>query len=217
MAPRLILFDFDGTLADSFAWFLDAYDEAAAAFGLRPVPRAELPELRRLEPRALLRRFGVPAWRVPLVAARLHALQARDIGRIALFPGIAEVLEGLAARGVVLALVTSNQEANVRAVLGPHAALFAHYACGAPVLGKRTRLRRVLRRAGVAPADALSIGDELRDLEASNAEGIPFGAVAWGYADPGALRDAGAAVAFARPAEILDLFRAPQTGGPAGG
>lgn len=203
--PRAFVFDFDGTLADSFAWFLDAYDEAAAALGLMPIPRAEVPALRHLPPRALLRRFGVPAWRIPQVAARIRALQARDIARIGLFPGVPEMLVGLAERGIALAIVTSNTENNVRAVLGGAlAARFTHCACGVAVLGKGVRLRRVLRRAGVAPAEAIAIGDELRDLEAAKDQQIPFGAVTWGYADPEALRAAGADHMFSTPAEILE-------------
>lgn len=74
MHPRLVIFDFDGTLADSFDWFLRAYDEVAQTLGLRRIAPAELPALRGLPPRALMRHFGVPAWRVPQVALRLRAL-----------------------------------------------------------------------------------------------------------------------------------------------
>ena len=223
MAPRLILFDFDGTLADSFAWFLRAYDEVADALGLRRIVPEEVPALRHLPPRDLMRHFGVPAWRVPQVALRLRALQARDVATIRLFPGIAETLAALSARGITLAIVTSNDARNVRAILGPDlAALIAHYACGAPVLGKGPRLRKVLRLARMAPTEAIAIGDELRDLDAAREQGIPFGAVTWGYADPDALRGADPAFIFATPHDIVDtLFDGvPLTNkksGPAGG
>jgi phosphoglycolate phosphatase len=46
----------------------------------------------------------------------------------------------------------------------------------------------VVKRAGVAPAQAITIGDELRDMDAAEAAGVAFGGVAWGYADPAALR-----------------------------
>jgi phosphoglycolate phosphatase len=204
MRRRLAIFDFDGTLADSFPWFVEAYGEVAGELGLRVIPPAELASLRGRHAREVMRHLGVPAWRVPQLAARMRDLQARDIGRIALFPGIAEMLDGLAERGVVLAVVTSNAEANVRRVLGPaHEGRIAHYACGAPLFGKRSRFRRVLRAARTPPEAAFAVGDELRDLEAARAEGIPFGAVAWGYATPEALKLGGAAEVFAAPADIL--------------
>jgi phosphoglycolate phosphatase len=204
MRYRLAIFDFDGTLADSFDWFLGAYDQVAGELGFRRVPAEEVASLRGVHARDILRRLEVPTWKMPQAAARMRALQARDIDRIGLFPGVAEMLEGLAARDVALAVVTSNAEANVRRVLGPdHARRIAHYACGAPLFGKRSRLRRVLRAARVPPAEAFAIGDELRDLEAARAEGIAFGAVSWGYGAPEALRGAGPTEVFAEPADIL--------------
>lgn len=208
MRPRLVIFDFDGTLADSFGWFLRAYDEVAEALGLRRIVAEEVPALRSEPPSALLRHFGVPAWRVPQLALRLRRLQARDIAQIRLFEGIGAMLGDLAARGTMLAIVTSNDSPNVRTVLGGHAAHFAHLACGAAVLGKRTKLCQVLRASGMLPGDALCVGDELRDLDAAQEAGIPFAGVSWGFADPAALHARGAAMVFSSPADILDRLAA---------
>ena len=208
MRPRLIIFDFDGTLADSLTWFLGAYDEVAVSLGLRRIAPDEVPSLRGLQPRALLRHFGVPAWRVPQVALRLRRLQARDIAQIQLFDGVDAMLAQLAARGTLLAMVTSNDVPNVRNVLGRHARHFTHFACGAAVLGKRAKLRQVLRASRTAPEDALCIGDELRDLDAAQQAGIPFAGVSWGFADPAALRASGAAAVFSSPADILGRLTA---------
>jgi phosphoglycolate phosphatase len=63
-----------------------------------------------------------------------------------------------------------------------------HYACGADLFGKRSKIREVLKEARVPPPSAISIGDEIRDIEAAAAEGIATGAVTWGYASADALR-----------------------------
>jgi phosphoglycolate phosphatase-like HAD superfamily hydrolase len=86
-----------------------------------------------------------------------------------------------ANRGVALAVVTSNACDNVRHVLGAdHAARIRHDACGAALFGQRGHVRRVLKRSGVRPGEAIVIGDERRDPEAARAEDIPFHAGAWG-------------------------------------
>ena len=77
-----------------------------------------------------------------------------------------------------------------------------HYACGVSLFGKAAAFRRVLRRAGVRPEDALCVGDELRDLEAAAEAGIPFGAVTWGYPSADALRARTPAVVFERVDEV---------------
>ena len=64
----------------------------------------------------------------------------------------------------------------------------SHYGCGASLFGKAAKFKSVLRRSGYAAAETITIGDELRDLEAARSAGIAFGAVAWGYTRPEALR-----------------------------
>lgn len=203
MSYELVIFDFDGTLADSFPCFLESMSEVAREMRLRPVAEQELPELRKRSAREVMKRLGLRWWRLPRVARLLRARMREQIDSIALFPGIAEVLCDLRGRGTDLALVTSNSEENVRLILGPeNAALFSRYECGVSLFGKRARFRRICRRAEVSRAGVLCIGDELRDAEAAQGEGLAFGAVAWGYADVEVLARTQPAHLFREPGEI---------------
>jgi phosphoglycolate phosphatase len=178
----LFIFDFDGTLADSFGLFLDVADAVAERFGFDRLDRGDIESLRALDALQILRRQRVPLWKVPLIVRHARGLMARDIDRVSLFAGMGAALSRLAGGGVRLAIVTSNSRANVLRVLGPTtAALISQLECGASLFGKAGRLRRVLRRAGVPGAEALFVGDEIRDAAAARAAGVPFGAVAWGY------------------------------------
>ncbi|AWN39211.1 HAD family hydrolase [Methylobacterium radiodurans] len=200
---HLVVLDFDGTLADSFDWFCGVLDGVADCYGFRRVLPEEADTLRGMSAAAIVRHLDVPLWKLPLISRHMHALMARDIAAIRPFPGVPEMLAALAADGRALAVLSSNSRANVERVLGPESAgRVAHYACGASVFGKAGRLRKLLRRAGVAAAETLCIGDELRDLEAARAVGCAFGAVGWGYTTAEALRAAGPDLLFMRPAEI---------------
>ena len=84
--------------------------------------------------------------------------------------------------------------------------LFQHFDCAASVFGKPAKFRRVIRRAGVAPAEVISIGDEVRDIEAARAVGIACGAVSWGYAAPAALQALAPDYMFAQMDEIADAI-----------
>jgi phosphoglycolate phosphatase len=204
MPYRLAIFDFDGTLADSFPWFLGMVNGLADEHGFRRVEEHEIEMLRGRGAREVVGHLGVPAWKLPRIAHQMRRQMARDIGGIALFPGVDRLLRELAGRGTRLAVVTSNSIDNVRQVLGPDsAALIPHYECGASMFGKRPKLRAVLRASGVPAAEAICIGDEIRDLEAARAEGIPFGAVTWGYTNPEALRALSPEEVFASLEEIL--------------
>lgn len=207
---RLAAFDFDGTLADSLGWLAGVWGEVAARHRLRPIDAAEMDVLRGLDARRQLARVGLPLWKVPFVARHVRRLAARDAAGIRLFDGVRDLLAGLSAAGVTVAVVSSNAEANVRAVLGPRdAARVAFYGCGAGLFGKRRKLAAALRACGVPPGEAIYVGDEVRDVAAARGVGMATGAVTWGFATAAALAAAGPTETFASPAEVLRRLAGP--------
>lgn len=202
MRYRLAVFDFDGTLADSFPWFLRVVNDAADRYRFRRIEPDEVDALRGWDPRRLNAHLGIPAWKLPLVATYLRRRMAGEIDGISLFPGVPRMLRALSDAGVAVAVVTSNAQDNVARVLGPHAAHVGHYGCGASLFGKRAKLREVLRATGIPAAEAIGIGDEIRDLQAARAEGMAFGGVTWGYAHADALRAHAPDALFASVDEI---------------
>ncbi len=204
---KLVIFDFDGTLGDSFGWFLDVFDAVADRFRFRRLDRDRLDYLRGLSTAELLRHHGVPLWKVPMIAAHARRLQGQKLETITVFEGMDTVVARLRGQGIGLALVTSNSHANVTRILAPQTlSAFDHVSCGASLLGKTAKFRAVLKRAGIAPREALAIGDELRDIEAARAAGIASGAVGWGYALPERLRAEKPDHVFERPSDITALF-----------
>jgi phosphoglycolate phosphatase len=185
---------------------MQAQRALAGKHGFAPVEPAEVDALRRSSVSAILERSRLPAWKLPLVARDYRAMMRGATG-VALFDGIDAMLAELAARGVVLGLLTSNARDNVERVMGADAfARFAHVECGMSILGKRPRIRAMLRRAGVQPADAIYVGDQDSDGEAANAAGVAFGAVAWGYGAMELLRRCAPAHEFERVDDIAALW-----------
>jgi len=202
MPYALAIFDLDGTLADSFPWFLRHVNDVADRFGFRRIAEHEIEPLRRLSSREILKRLDVPRWKLPLIARHMRRLKAAHVGDIALFSGVEAMLRALHDGGVCLALVSSDNEANARAQLGASAGSFTLFECGASIFGKAAKFRRVLRRAGVSPSQAIAIGDEVRDIEAARTTGIACAAVTWGYAAPEALHALAPDLVFERVEEI---------------
>ena len=185
LAYRLVIFDFDGTLADSADWFISMTNEVARRFRFRQISDDEVAMLRGRSSREVVAYMRVPAWKMPFIARHTRKLVSENTSEIPLFPGSPALIRRLHEGGVVLALVSSNSEANVRKILGPElAACITHYACGASMFGKTPKFRKVIRKAGARHGQVLSIGDETRDIEAASRAGIDSGAVTWGYARP---------------------------------
>jgi phosphoglycolate phosphatase len=185
---KLVIFDFDGTLADSFPWFLGVLNDVADKYGFRRIEDHEVELLRQVETRKLIEYLKIPFWKMPLIARYMRKRMGQDVAAVTLFPGISRMLEALESAGLELAVVTSNSEANVRTVLGAeNAGRIKYYACETDLLGKTAKIKKVLRRSNINAQETICIGDELRDADAARAAAAKFGAVVWGYAAPSAL------------------------------
>ena len=203
MRYKLVIFDFDGTLADSFPWALTIINDIADQYGIRRVEDGEIDTLRGMSTRALAKHLHVPWHKVPRIAHTMRRRMQQDIDRIPLVEGMDALLARLEATGVQMAVVSSNTRENVKRVLGPdNARRISYYECGVALMNKSQRFRKVLKRSKVRAHEALCIGDELRDLEAARKAHIPFGGVTWGYNLPDALRAGSPRAVFATVGEI---------------
>lgn len=188
MPYKLVIFDFDGTLADSGAWMLGVMNRVAERHGFRRVAVEEVEMLRGLGNREIMDYLGVRRWRLPWIAADLRRLSSASAEQIPLFEGIEALLAKLAASGIATAIVSSNSEVTIKRVLGPeNAARVAHYRCGVSIFGKAGKLKKLVHRLGLARQEVLCVGDEIRDIEAAKAASLPIASVTWGYATAEAL------------------------------
>lgn len=211
---RLVIFDFDGTLADSLPWFRASFQEMIARFDLAPASPEELEGMRGLSAREIMARLKVSMWQLPAIVSDMRQRKLAAASETPLFAGIPAMLTDLQRLGVKIAIVSSDSEASVRRVLGPTAGLITRFDCGAAVFGKHWKFRRVARKLGATPAETICIGDEIRDIEAADAASMDSGAVAWGYALPDALQAAGPAHFFNSIEEIAQTLALPHSTQP---
>jgi len=206
MRYRLAIFDFDGTLADSFPFFISVFNRIADEHGFRRIEHAHVERLRHFGTREIMRHVGMPAWKLPLAAASFKTLMRENAGQVQLFPQVEHALRELARGDIQLTIVSSNAEDNVRRVLGPDlSALISQYECGMSIFGKTARIRKVLKRAATAPSAALYIGDQATDADAARRAGVAFAAVHWGYAPIEVLRKVAPEHEFDFPASLAAI------------
>ncbi|CAO3445040.1 HAD hydrolase-like protein [Azospirillum largimobile] len=204
---QLAVFDFDGTLADSFPWFIGVLNGVADRYGFNQVRPDEVEQLRGYDARQIMRHLRVPNWKLPFIANHMRRLMARDIDGIRLFDGVPDMLRALSDRGVTVAIVSSNSVENIRMILGPDAAeQVAHYGCGASLFGKAAKFRKMLQMTGIPADRAIGIGDEVRDIDAARKLGMGCAAVTWGYARGDALAARRPDRLLTRVEEISGLF-----------
>jgi phosphoglycolate phosphatase len=186
---QLVIFDFDGTLADSFPFFASVFNQLAQQYRFNPIELHEVENLRHASPRQIMQHVGMAGWKLPLVSRNFIRRMRQNAHQIELFAQVAESLQFLAAANVQLAIVSSNSQQNVAAILGPELMrLFGQVYCGMSIFGKTAHLKKMVKKSGLLPRQVIYIGDQETDAEAAAAAQIDFGAVSWGYGSLQALR-----------------------------
>ncbi|MBU9455429.1 phosphoglycolate phosphatase [Burkholderia multivorans] len=199
-APRLqhceaVLFDLDGTLADTAPDLAAAVNKMQRVRGLPETPLDALRRLASAGARGLLGgAFGITPDTPGYDAMRDEFLAnyAADICvQTTLFPGIAEVLDELEARGVRWGIVT-NKAMRLTAPLVELLGLASRAACvvgGDTTPHSKPHPAPLLHAAGLlalAPHRIVYVGDDLRDIQAGYAAGMATVAAAYGYCGDGA-------------------------------
>ena len=190
---RLLVFDWDGTLADSTAIIADALQQACRDIG-EPVPGdAEARYVIGLGLTDALRHVapGLPQQRHPDLVARyrFHYL-ARDPS-IPLFPGARQMLAELDVAGFVLGVATGKTRAGLDHALAQHGigGYFAATRCADEGFAKPHpgMLLHLMEQVGARPDETLMIGDTTHDLELARNAGVAALAVGYGAHPPAGL------------------------------
>lgn len=214
MAYRTIIFDFDGTLADTLEETRRIYNRMAPGYGLREVHEEELPQLRHLSLKDLLAHLEIPSRRVPVLLAKGTGILRGNIASLPLIPGMADLLPALRARVENFGILTSNAAANVDLFLKAHGlrGLFDFISSTSRLTGKSRHLRAIRRTFSMQAGEMLYVGDEIRDVKASQKAGNPVAAVTWGFNSRESLAAENPTHLLDRPDEFLDLIHGEANG-----
>ena len=214
--PRAILFDLDGTLADTAPDLAGALNQLRAERGLTPTPYEQLRPVASAGARGLIgAAFGITPEHESYEELRVSFLNhyaSRLVVDSTLFDGVSELLQQLQEQGVAWGIVT-NKAMRFTDPLVTQIGL-GHAACvisgdttahpkphPAPLLEAASRLQ-------LAAHECWYVGDDLRDIQAGRAAGMATIAAAWGYC--GKIEPASwqADILLHEPQQILDLLKA---------
>lgn len=180
---KVIIFDFDGTIADSFDLVLAISNRLAIEYGFPQVHPEEAHRLQDLSSREIVRQSGVSIFRLPFLLLRLRKELNQEIRFLKPITGIQSALQTLKQRGYHLGIVTSNSRENVQTFLHTQnlTGLFDFIGSDLTLFGKGKVIQRMIRRYQFDPAMVIYVGDETRDVEAARKIRIKVIAVSWGF------------------------------------
>ena len=208
---RTLVFDFDGTIADTLGETRRIFNQIAPDYGIRQVEEHELEQLRHLSLKDLLDHLNIPKRRVPALISRGTGMMRGNITQLPMIQGMAEVLVEMRRHVHSFGILTSNATANVDIFLRTHGLReqFDFISSTSKLTGKSKHLKAIRKTFSLRPEQMLYIGDELRDVKASQKAGIPVAAVTWGFNSRASLAAAAPDYLFDHPADFLRLLPGP--------
>lgn len=201
----VVIFDFDGTIADSFDYVAEFL---LAEAGVGPVNESAKDLLRGMSMQAMARQLGIKWWKMPSLLLRGRRGMSGSMKHLKPFEDMPEVIRKVHAEGHELFIVSSNNVRNIRAFMHAHNlhTYFFEIYGGIGVFGKAPALRKLVKEHQFAIKDTVYIGDEVRDAEAAQSIGMKVISVRWGFARNQDLQAINADSMAAHPSDIITIL-----------
>src|SRR5262245_30079732 len=188
---KAVLFDLDGTLADTAPDLAAALNRLRLGQGLGPLPLERLRPFASAGARGLLHvGFGVKPGDADYASLReafLDNYHEHTCVQTRLFPDMPELLRELAKRGIKWGIVTNKATRFTDRIVASLGLKPDCVACGDTTPHLKPHPASLLHAAEtlkLAPEKCVYLGDDLRDIQAARAAGMRPVAVDWGYHHP---------------------------------
>ncbi len=201
-----IVFDFDGTLANTYGIVLSLYNAEAANYGLRTISAEDWEAIRRMRFSEMLKFAGIKPHQVPKYLTIGKQILKGHIEQIELFDGVVDMIKRLKTAGHDLFVLSSNAEDTIQAVLERYGLSELSVMKSSKLFGKATSLKRLVRVNKLQPDQVWMVGDEVRDVVAAKKAGIHAMAVTWGFHLKEMLAPAKPDAYAETPEQLTDFF-----------
>lgn len=209
MTIKVIIFDFDGTVADTFDALLTISNNLASEFGYAPTSPEEISQIKNLTTREIIRRSGVPVYKIPFLLRKVISELNSKIHVLSPVEGMKAALFELKDQGNKLGIITSNDRENVRIFLQNNGLLelFTFIYGGTRIFGKSRVINSFLRQANLHPQQVIYVGDETRDIEAAKKSNIKIIAVSWGFNSRNILKQQKPDFLIEHPQQLVEVIK----------
>jgi len=201
-----IIFDFDGTIADSLHLMIDIFNSMVHKFHADPIGHEQIEYLRGLTIKELIHALNIPLMLIPEFLFIGRRMMKKRIDELRPIDGISQLIEKLSKK-YTLGILTSNNVETVEEFLDLHDLKhFKWIHSETSMFGKDKALRKRLKIQGLTHKEVLYIGDELRDITSCKKVGIDVVSVTWGLNSHTLLESARPTYIVAEPVEIEKLL-----------
>jgi len=206
MSAKVILFDFDGTIADTYQVVADITNKLSTEFGYKALDTEEQSLLKNLSSREIVKRSEISIFKLPFLVRRVRSELSKEIGKLLPIKDIAQILFELKDQGYILGVVTSNVKKNVDIFFNSNnlSSLFNYVYCSTSIFGKHRIINQVIREHQLHRSDIIYVGDETRDIRSARRSNVGIVAVSWGFNSGSVLQGFQPDYLVDTPQELLD-------------
>ncbi len=206
-----VIFDFDGTIADTLESARIAYNGIALSSGFKQISPEDIPNLREKNLNEILKILGISKLQTPSLLIKGRALIKDKISKIPLIEGMKSILLELRSSSKRVGILTSNSVDNVQMFLEVNqlSDCVNFIQSTSTFSGKSKCLKRIIKVSegeGNQKSGMIYVGDEVRDVEACQKVGLDVAAVTWGVNARVALLGAKPSYLIEEPAELLRII-----------
>jgi HAD superfamily hydrolase (TIGR01549 family) len=207
MSIKVIVFDFDGTIADTQAVLLEITNRLAPQYGYLPLDPEEVSRLKNLTSREIIKQSKIPRYKIPFLLRKVQQELGKEIERLQPIPGLKSCLLELKNRDYQLGIITSNFKPNVINFLKQNQLdhFFEFLYSETTIFGKHRVINKFLKQQNFKPEEMIYIGDETRDIEAARKSKVKIIAVTWGFNSDLILAQNNPDYLINQPQEILEI------------
>jgi phosphoglycolate phosphatase len=177
-----LLFDFDGTIADSIHLGWKIANIIAPQFGRIEFTIEEFERFRSLSMHKILKELHIPLYKIPKVIAMALVEYRHLVHELEPCKGVVPMLKTLTDMHVPMALLSSNTGENLSLFLKRVQIDAFNWVEGTSgILKKQHRIKQQIKKHRLNPKDVIYVGDETRDIDAARKCGLKVIAVTWGF------------------------------------
>lgn len=208
MSCPFLLFDFDGTLADSICLGMRIANNLAPQFGVEPLSEEQFARVRTMSIPKALKMLNIPFYKVPKAIGLALVEYRHLIHELKPISGIPEMLKELKDMGCPMALLTSNTQENVNHFLDNHELHYFDWIEGTSgILKKHSSIRKQIKKHQLEKKNVIYVGDEIRDIIAAKKSGIRVISVSWGFHTTELLSSHNPDFLIENPQQIVELMK----------
>ena len=208
MTLKVIVFDFDGTLADTYDAFIEIANSLSEEFGYKPVKEQEQENLKNLSAKDLIKQSEISIFKIPFVLKRLKSELTHKIQELEPIKDIPYCVKQLKSQGYSLGIITSNAEENVVSFLKNHQLeqFFEFIYAGTTLFWKHKIIKKLLKEKQLLPHEVMYIGDETRDIHSAKKSRVQCVGVTWGFNSSQALAKQEPDFLIHNPYELMTIL-----------